>query len=213
MRKNIKTLLLAVLAVTLAVALAACGGDDSSSEGGSGQSQASAPPPGPGNETDAMFANSMIPHHESAIEMAEIAQKQGERPEIKKLAGEIISAQEREIATLKPIAQKLSKEFGEEQMEMDMMSDSEMADLEKADPFDRAFIDMMVPHHESAVKMAEEQLAKGENATLRQIAEDIVSSQNREIDQMREWREMWYGSAEGSGGESGGGESMPGMGH
>lgn len=208
MRKNIKMLLLAAVAVTVAVALAACGGDDDSSGGGSGQSEASAPPPGPGNKTDAMFANSMIPHHEGAIEMAEIAQKQGERPEVKQMAGEIIGAQEKEIKTLRPIAAKLSKEFGDEQMEMDMMSESEMADFEKADPFDRAFIDMMTPHHESAVKMAEEELAKGENATLRGIAEDIVSSQNSEIEQMRKWREEWYGSSGDSGGES-----MPGMGH
>ena len=212
MRKNGKIILLAAVAVLLAAVVAACGGDDSSSEGSGTKAAENAPPPGPGNETDAMFVNSMIPHHEGAVEMAEIAQQRAERPETKKLAGEIIAAQEKEIGTMTPIKEKLSKEHGNRQMEGDHgmnMSEEDMSRLRSAKPFDREFIDMMIPHHEGAVAMAEEQLAKGENVTLRKMAEDIVSSQNREIEQMREWRDMWYGSG---GAESGGAEGH-GSGH
>ena len=203
MKNKTKWLLVAAVTLLAGLALAACGGDDSEQDGGSG----AAPAAGPGNETDAMFVNGMIPHHEGAVEMAKIAQERAEHPETKKLAGEIITAQEKEIATMTPIREKLVKEHGDGQMEGEHgmgMSKEDLAKLETADPFDREFIDMMVPHHQSAVKMAEEELAKGENATLRKLAEEIVAAQNREIEMMQSWRKEWYGSA-GSG-ESG--ESM-----
>ena len=68
-------------------------------------------------------------------------------------------------------------------------------------PFDQQFIDMMVPHHEGAVRMAREELATGENPKLRRLAEEIIAAQRREIDQMRLWRKKWYGSATGRSGQ------------
>jgi uncharacterized protein (DUF305 family) len=64
-------------------------------------------------------------------------------------------------------------------------------------PFDRAFIDAMVPHHQAAIEMAidakEAGLAQPE---LVKIADDIIATQQAEIDQMLEWREQWFGSKE-----------------
>lgn len=62
-------------------------------------------------------------------------------------------------------------------------------------PFDRAFIDAMVPHHQAAIEMAKE----AKNAGLREpklikIADDIIATQQAEIDQMLEWRQQWFGS-------------------
>jgi uncharacterized protein (DUF305 family) len=62
-------------------------------------------------------------------------------------------------------------------------------------PFDRAFIDAMVPHHRAAIVMAEAAKARGlMQSELETIANDIVSSQQREIDQMLTWRQQWFGS-------------------
>jgi len=77
----------------------------------------------------------------------------------------------------------------------EMGMDHDMSMLESAREFDRAFIDMMIPHHEGAVRMARKQLADGEHPTLRKLAEDIIAAQNREIAQMRGWRKQWYGSS------------------
>jgi uncharacterized protein (DUF305 family) len=64
-------------------------------------------------------------------------------------------------------------------------------------PFDRAFIDVMVPHHESAIEMAREAKAAGlSQAELVAIADRIVVTQQREIDQMLAWREEWFGPGE-----------------
>jgi uncharacterized protein (DUF305 family) len=61
--------------------------------------------------------------------------------------------------------------------------------------FDQAFIDAMVPHHREAIEMAEAAKSRGlTQADLRKIANDIIESQQREIDQMLDWREQWFGS-------------------
>jgi uncharacterized protein (DUF305 family) len=62
-------------------------------------------------------------------------------------------------------------------------------------PFDQAFIDAMVPHHQEAIEMAEAAKARGLTvAELDQIADDIIATQQGEIDQMLAWREEWFGS-------------------
>jgi hypothetical protein len=84
--------------------------------------------------------------------------------------------------------------------------------LEMADPFDRAFVDEMVPHHTGAVKMAEVVLEGTEDAELRTLAENIISTQEREIKEMNDFRTEEYGApvpetSGGGGGEHGGGHS------
>ena len=64
-------------------------------------------------------------------------------------------------------------------------------------PFDRAFIDAMVPHHESAIEMSRVALRAGLSQTdLIAVAQDIIDSQQIEIADMRSWREDWFGSRE-----------------
>ena len=63
-------------------------------------------------------------------------------------------------------------------------------------PFDRAFIDAMVPHHRSAIAMARSALRAGlSEPDLIEVADNIASSQQTEINQMRGWRENWFGSS------------------
>jgi uncharacterized protein (DUF305 family) len=64
-------------------------------------------------------------------------------------------------------------------------------------PFDRSFIDAMVPHHRSAIEMAKAAKTAGlSQPELVEIADNIISTQQAEIDQMLAWREAWYGSRE-----------------
>lgn len=183
--------LLAVLAL-IALAAVASGCDD-------GDDSRTA-----GNETDAAFIADMTAHHEGAIEMARIAQYRAEHREIRDLADDIIAAQEGEISAMKAIRDAMH-DMGEHggghlgMSESEMGMDMDAADLEPAKPFDRAFIDAMVPHHEGAVAMAKRLLESGEQPRLRNMAQDIVDAQTKEIAQMREWRKDWYGST-GTGG-------------
>lgn len=62
--------------------------------------------------------------------------------------------------------------------------------------FDRAFIDAMVPHHESAIAMARAAKDAGlSEPELVNVADDILATQQDEIDQMKQWRAAWFGSS------------------
>jgi uncharacterized protein (DUF305 family) len=155
---------------------------------------------------DLRFIDGMIPHHKGAVEMAKEAQQKSQRPEIKKLADDIITAQAKEInelqtwrkqwypkASNKPMAYNAQMghmmEMSDEQMKGMMMSQ----DLGAKDAeFDLRFINAMIPHHESAVIMAKDALAKSTRPEIKKLAQDIISSQQAEIKQMQEWKQAWY---------------------
>lgn len=204
---------IAAVAASIALALAAlaaagCGNDDESTTTAAEAGMES---------VDAAFLDSMVPHHTAAIEMAEVAQQEAERPEIKQLADEIIAAQSSEIDEMNAMHERLvggpteGADHGGMGMDDSMMGMGGDADeLAGAEPFDREFIDMMIPHHQGAIMMARMQLAKGEDPEVDELARSIIEAQSMEIEQMNEWREQWYGAPSPAGGvPAGGGESMP----
>ena len=147
-----------------------------------------------GKYSDAAFADAMVSHHEGAVEMAQVALKNAEHAKTRRLAQNIIDSQRAEIKKLNGIRENLDgpvmKMSGEDMSMMGMMKDPQQ--LADADPFDRAFIDNMIPHHESAIAMAEVALQKSKNPEIKGIAGDIVSAQKREIEEMKRWRKEWY---------------------
>jgi uncharacterized protein (DUF305 family) len=73
---------------------------------------------------------------------------------------------------------------------MGMMMDPQ--ELANQEPFDKAFIDAMIPHHQSAIEMAKVAYQKSKNPQIKELAENIISAQQTEIEQMKQWREQWY---------------------
>ena len=61
------------------------------------------------------------------------------------------------------------------------------------DDFDKAFISEMVMHHEGAVDMAEEALKNAKHQEIKNLANAIISAQNKEITDMKAWYKAWYG--------------------
>jgi uncharacterized protein (DUF305 family) len=150
-----------------------------------------------GEYSDRHFIDAMVPHHEGAIAMARVALENAEHKEIKELSRNIISTQQAEIEELKAIKKE---EFGTSRVPMEMspsqvrsmgvmMNPQELANRE---PFDRAFIDAMIPHHQSAIEMAKVAYEESENPTIKELVEKIVSAQQAEIEQMKRWRQQWY---------------------
>lgn len=144
------------------------------------------------NDADVTFAQNMIPHHRQAVEMGTMAAEKASDPEIKQLAAQIKAAQDPEITTLtswlsawgKPTAPAI----GHESMAMPgMMSDAEMAKLEAASgtDFDRMFAQMMIAHHNGAIQMAKDELAKGANTAAKGLAATIERTQSAEIAQLQ----------------------------
>ena len=155
---------------------------------------------------DLRFIDAMTPHHQGAVLMALEAQQKSQRPQIKKLANDIIKAQNQEINQLQqwrkawyakasstPMAYNAQMghmmAMSEEQMKgMMMNSDLGAANAE----FDLRFINAMIPHHEGAVTMAQDALNKSKRPEIKQLSQNIVTSQQAEIDQMKQWRQSWY---------------------
>ena len=72
---------------------------------------------------------------------------------------------------------------------MSQMTDS-LRD-KKGDEYDKAFIDHMIDHHQAAVDMAKLSAERAKHDELRQLSLDIVSAQNKEIEQMKSWQKTW----------------------
>jgi uncharacterized protein (DUF305 family) len=149
-----------------------------------------------GEYSDERFIDAMVPHHQGAISMAEVALENAEHLELLQLAENVISTQQAEIDELRSIKEQ---EFGSSEVpmqmgpeEMEMMGMEDPAELVNQRPFDEAFINAMIPHHESAIDMAQVALAESDNPAIRDLAGRIVEDQTREIEQMRGWLEEWY---------------------
>lgn len=157
------------------------------------------------NNVDRHFIDQMIPHHEDAITMANIALKKAEHQEIKDLASNIIKSQSQEISQMKQwerdwfgssaslIPKASAHDHGAEGLHMGMMGNAgDISDLEAAQPFDKAFIEEMIPHHQMAVMMAQMLEQSTTRPEMKKLAQDIISAQNEEIEQMRNWHSQWY---------------------
>ena len=180
-----------------ALVLAACGDSDATNSGDSSSAASE-----DFNDADVAFAQGMIPHHEQAVEMAQLAADRTESAEVKELAADIEAAQAPEIEQLTTWLDAWGAEPAEDSMEgMDhsdmggdsdgmsgMMSEEDMTMLEDASgaEFDQMFLEMMVEHHKGAVAMAETEVADGDNADAIAMAENIITTQESEIEQMEQ---------------------------
>jgi uncharacterized protein (DUF305 family) len=149
-----------------------------------------------GEYSDERFIDMMAAHHQMAIDMARVAQQNAQLPEIRRIADDIVSTQQAEIEVLASIKQA---QFGSSEVPM-MMNPEDPAmqamtmpdELAQQVPFDRAFIDSMIPHHASAIEMASTALIRSDNPDIRRISRSIVDAQSREIGEMIGLRQQYY---------------------
>lgn len=211
--RQAKTFGLPALLLAAALVLTACSGSGSAEQGSSEQSStgsevsmqgmdhgsdgmASEVLMENGEYSDELFIDAMAPHHQGAVEMAQVAQRNAEHSELRQLADNIVAAQQDEIEELRSIKveqvsdPEVPMEMAPEEMEMMGMTDA--AELENQQPFDRAFIDAMIPHHESAIEMARIANEESDNPRVRDLAGRFIEAQESEIKQIITWREEWY---------------------
>ena len=194
---------LATGALALTAFLAGCG--DSTEPAGGGTTAASTTDGEQAaqehNEADTMFAQMMIVHHEGAIEMAQLAQEQAVTPEVQELAAQIEAAQGPEIELMQSWLQQWGEPAASEDdmagmghgdtsgMEMDGMTQEEaMAELEglSGEAFDARFLELMIEHHRGAVTMAQTALDEGQHPDVQELAEQVVTDQEAEIEHMEQ---------------------------
>lgn len=153
---------------------------------------------------DQHFIEQMIPHHEGAIAMANLALQKSNRPEIKTLANAIIAGQTKEIIDMqtwykdwfgKDVPDVSVATMGSGMMSGDgthMGGEEDMTTLQNAVDFDKAFLEAMIPHHQLAVMMAQMLQTGTIRPEMQELAGNIIESQAKEIEQMQNWGQQWY---------------------
>lgn len=148
------------------------------------------------NDPDTAFAKGMLGHHRGAIDMAKIQLKYGTDDAMRRLAEDIITAQQAEIDILnkwlashpdaakpKPNTPAMQQAYAQSMEDMH----GEMT-LGIADPMpDMAFARGMLPHHVGAVDMAKIELEYGTDEEMRELAQHIIDTQQTEIELMQNW--------------------------
>ena len=169
-------------------------------------------PMGPGRmgsqSMDQHFIVMMIPHHDGAIAMADLALTRAKRPEIKELARSIRASQAQENAQMRTWYRQW---FGGDVPTMTRgggmgmgggmgccsgmgMVGTSLAALKNAADFDRAFIEQMLPHHRMGVMMASMAQNNSQHPQLKAMQQAMVKAQSQEIEQMTEWYRRWFGT-------------------
>ncbi len=157
---------------------------------------------------DLRFIDSMIPHHQGALVMAQEVLQKSKRPELIKLAKGIITEQKKEIAQMQQWRKQWYPKASvtpimwhtEMNHEMAMTAEHKQSmmmsmSLGKADAgFDRRFLDAMIPHHQGAVTMGQDLLKKSKRPEMKKLAQNIIKSQQAEIDMMTQWQKKWSAS-------------------
>jgi uncharacterized protein (DUF305 family) len=164
------------------------------------------------NAGDVAFAQGMIPHHQQAVEMAEMALDPARKagPAVTDLANRIKGAQGPEIALMTSWLTAWNQPFmagmkpgetmprgatmptmaGMEEMDMGamdgMMSAEDMTALAKASgpEFNKLWLTMMVTHHDGAITMSKTAQTAGQSADVKTLAGTIITAQMGEIDEM-----------------------------
>lgn len=168
-------------------------------------------------QVDQHFIEMMVPHHEQAVQMADLALARSKRPEIKKLAEAIKRDQNREIqqmqtwykawygknvpvvamnqGTMMQMHQGIKPEMMDASMHQNMMNMKvDLEALKNASDFDKEFIRQMIPHHRMALMMSQMVTNKGQKPELRKLAQSIIKNQTDEINQMQQLYQVWYKS-------------------
>jgi uncharacterized protein (DUF305 family) len=145
---------------------------------------------------DVEFMQGMIAHHAQAIYMSRMAEAHGASPRLQKLANKIDQSQVAEIR----IMQEWLRHNGQvapdtsswRTMKMSgMLTEAQLKELDAAKgvEFDRAFLNLMIQHHEGALQMVKDLFATpraGQEVDVNVFANDVVSVQTAEIGAMRQ---------------------------
>ena len=174
----------------------------------------------PGDSSaEAGFARDMAVHHAQAVEMAEIVRDKTESEEIRTMAADMALTQQAQIGQMQGWLAVWGLPMARSEPAMSWMghptegrmpgmaSPEEINRLRNAPPdeADKLFLQLMIPHHQAAVPMAEAVLERSDRPEVESLANAIIASQKGEIEIMREMLES-RGEEPPSGSHSHGGE-------
>lgn len=182
-----------VAALALVLLSSSCSGSAKDAQPSAPSSSNGAPAPAASNDADVAFATGMLPHHQQAVDMSALVPSRSTNDAVIKLAAAISAEQQPEIQVFNVLLVQWSANGdahqGHDGMAMDgMVDDGTMAKLAslQGPEFDTLWLQSMIGHHEGAIKMAQTELASGTNDDAKRIANQIVTTQQAEITQMKQ---------------------------
>ena len=182
-------------ALTTAVVVSSCSKSEDHSQHATSATSTSTQAAAAHNADDVMFAQMMIPHHQQAIELADLTPQRTDNQALLKLANTISAEQQPEIETMKALLVQWGADptMGDHGMHggnamQGMVDDATMTKLKSLNgpEFDTLWLQSMIAHHQGAIEMAKTEIAKGQSVDLTTMAKSIVTSQQAEIDQMKQ---------------------------
>ena len=147
---------------------------------------------------DVKFMQDMIPHHNQAVQMAELVADRTNNQELRDVAGRIDASQIDEIEFMEGWLTDRGEDVPEATAHSAMHTTHDMAGMASPEDmarlaelegteFDRLFLTLMIAHHEGATKMVEELLDQPGSAydpVLFQFVNDVTNDQSQEIERM-----------------------------
>ncbi len=189
--------MLFLLSLLSLAAVVACGG----TEGNTASAPVGDDSSATHNDADIAFVQGMIPHHQQAVEMSDLALSQAGSPAVTELAEQIKAAQGPEIEQMQGFLRTWGvKSAGGEHggghggsqgsggAHPGMLSEDALAQLGQADgaQFDQLFLTGMIEHHRGAVAASQKELAEGESEEAQALAQEIIDAQEAEIAEMEQ---------------------------
>lgn len=152
-----------------------------------------------GEEYDKVFLADMVVHHDSALNMSEMANGAAKHEELRTLVGNINVTQGQEIANMNALQEK----WGYQKTSGHQMSGGNMEAMEgmvmegdalrglSGDEFDKKFLELMIKHHEDAIEMSRPAASNASRQEIKDLAQAIITAQTKEIVQMQQWQRAW----------------------
>jgi len=181
----------AAAAVAAAGLLAGCGG--------TGTNPAQAPPQPAGaapagsqerhNQDDVVFLQNMLPHHVQTGTMSDLAHTKAASLRVKTIALRIKAAQDQQTTRIRNLlgAWGVPTSADSGGQVPGMLSDQQIEQLKSSTggDFDQLFLQLMIDHEKGAIQMSQTELAQGSDPQARRLAQDTITGQQSEINQMQ----------------------------
>ena len=183
-----------VAAAAVGGLLAGCGGNTATSPATTTAPAAANNAPATGqqqhNQADVVFLQNMIPHHQQAIMMSQMALTHATTPQVKDLVTRIQAAQQPEIDQMRRLLAAWGVPANPGGMGPmggmgGMMGPGQGPGMMSGTNFDRMFLQNMIVHHQGAIDMSTTELTQGSNPEARQLAQKIITAQQAEIKEMQ----------------------------
>ena len=191
----------ALAALATALVLSACSASPDAGDGHAGHTSVEQTPaisgePAGFDADDIAFATAMIPHHQQAVDLAALVPGRTTNADVTALAQRISAAQEPEITTMKAFLVQWKENPGDgteqgghggHEAMTGMVDDATMEKLKASSgsEFDTLWLKSMIGHHQGAIEMARAELANGQNVDAKSLAQNIIDTQQAEIEQMQ----------------------------